>query len=64
MALNSKVVRLVGCSIVTLFGNPNRLSAIAIAIAIWDLGNLGSWDLGPWQLGTLAIWDHGKLVSW
>ena len=34
MALNSKVVRLVGWSIVTLFGNSNKATAIAIAIAI------------------------------
>ena len=34
MALNSEIVRLFGRSVVTLFGNPNKATAIAIAIAI------------------------------
>ena len=56
MALNSKVGRSAGWLVVTLFGNPNKSTAIAIVISIWNLGNLGSW-----KFGTLGIWDLGKL---
>ena len=34
MALNSEIVCSFGRSVVTLFGNPNKATAIAIAIAI------------------------------
>ena len=34
MALNSEIVRSFGRLFVTLFGNPNKATAIAIAIAI------------------------------
>ena len=50
--------------VVTLFGNPNKVTAIAITIAIYGFGNLGSWEfgiLGIWDLGILEIWEF---VNW
>ena len=60
MALNSKV----GC----LFGHNHTFlespTSIAIAIEIWDLGNLESREfgiVGIWDLGNLGPWEFGIL---
>ena len=67
MALNLEVVWLGGWMGITLFGNPNKATAIAIAITIYDLRNFGSWKFGIsgiWEFGILRIWDPGSLGSW